>query len=575
MPYKTYFNSFDKKILVGLALLTFLVYVNGLDADFVSDDRYWFLQNPNLGNWSWLLQMPDRVGTWVIYFLAHAIGGLNPFFYRLPNLLFHIASALTIFLLMRALGGRRLAIFTSLLFAVHPILVESVTWIAGGSHAMYSLWIISALLFYILYQRDKNIKLYYSSVAAAFFSIFFSEKAVILAAIFFLYELTFGNLPKNWQRLLPYFGVSALLIFIQVTKFGTRIEGLTTFNYAEPGLDNPLIQVPIAMSEYLKLIFYPKDLTLYHSEMFFTQTQYLLRLAVFLLFSGLILFSYFQIRGKNFKLMIKFWQKIDLPANQTFSWQFLFFWLLFFIIALSPTLTPFRISWIVAERYVYLGSLGIFAVIGLALDKLNQNQKLRTLIYVVYVLYVLFLSWRTVQRNIDWKNEDNLWIATAKTSPSDPKTHNNLGDVYARHGDLEKATQEFQLATQINPSYADAYHNLANTYQKMSEQNKDKSQEYLNLAIENYRKAIEFNPLLWQSYQNLGAIYFEKEDFETAIKYFAEAVKINPSDLNLKFNLGIIHLKAGKKDTAQAIFLEILKVDPGNQAVLNLLGQIK
>lgn len=557
MPYKTYFNSFDKKILVGLALLTFLVYVNGLDADFVSDDRYWFLQNPNLGNWSWLLQMPDRVGTWVIYFLAHAIGGLNPFFYRLPNLLFHIASALTIFLLMRALGGRRLAIFTSLLFAVHPILVESVTWIAGGSHAMYSLWIISALLFYILYQRDKNIKLYYSSVAAAFLSIFFSEKAVILAAIFFLYELTFGNLPKNWKRLLPYFGVSALLIFIQVTKFGTRVEGLSSYNYLEPGVDNPLIQVPIAISEYLKLIFYPQDLTLYHSELSFTLGEYLIRLAIFLAFIAIIVFSFY----KSYR------------SHKTY--KFVFFWLLFFTITLSPTLTPFRISWVVAERYVYLGSLGIFAIIGLTLDKLSQNQKLRTLIYVVYVLYVLFLSWRTVQRNIDWKNEDNLWIATAKTSPSDPKTHNNLGDVYARHGDLEKATQEFQLATQINPSYADAYHNLANTYQKMSEQNKDKSQEYLNLAIENYRKAIEFNPLLWQSYQNLGAIYFEKEDFETAIKYFAEAVKINPSDLNLKFNLGIIHLKAGKKDTAQAIFLEILKVDPGNQAVLNLLGQIK
>lgn len=549
----------DKYILLGLAFLTFLVYANGLGADFVSDDRYWFLANPNLGNWSWLLQMPDRVATWVIFFIAHAIGGLNPLFYRLPNLLFHTGSTLAVFLLFYLLDGKKLAVFVAALFAVHPILVESVTWIAGGSHAMYAFFIIFSFLLYVLFNRNNDQRLYYLSLVTAFLSIFFSEKAVVLAAVFFLYEFTFGSLIKNWKRLIPYFAISAFLIFTQLTKFGTRVEGLTTYNYLESGIDNPLIQVPIALSEYLKLIFWPQDLTLYHSEMSFTLGQYLIRLVVFLLFLATITFAFY----KSYK------------SAKAGSARFIFFWLCFFIITLSPTLTPFRISWVVAERYAYLASLGIFAVIGLLLKWLSQKKRWQMPIYVLFVLLILTLGTRTVARNTDWKNEDNLWIATAKTSPSSPNTHNNLGDVYARWGKLEKAAQEFKTAIEIKPNYADAYHNLANTYQKMSEQDKDKSEEYLKLAVENYKRAIELNPTLWQSYQNLGAIYFYQEGYETAIKYFAEAVKINPADLNLKFNLGVIYLKAGKKDTAQAIFLEILKVDPGNQAVLNALGQVK
>lgn len=547
--------SKNRNALISLGLLAFLVYVNGLGNEFVSDDRYWFLGNPNLGNWSWLLQMPDRVGSWVIFFIAHAIGGLNPLFYRLPNVLFHVGSTLLAFLLCDLLGGRRMAIFTAALFAVHPILVESVTWIAGGSHAQYAFFLILSLLLYILSIQNDDQKFYVYSLFASLLAILFSEKAVVLAGIFFLYELSFGSLSKNWKKLIPYSSLSIASILLQFTKFGGRVTGLATYNYLEPGVDNPLIQIPIAISEYLKLIFWPKDLTLYHSEMSFTWEQYLIRLAVFLLFLAVIAGAFYK-SYKSYK-----------------TYKFLFFWLSFFVVTLAPTLTPFRISWIVAERYVYLGSLGIFALIGLIFAKLSQNSKLQILVYVLFVLSVLFLSWRTVQRNMDWKNEDNLWIATAKTSPSSPNTHNNLGDVYARHGELKKAAEEFETAIEIKPNYADAYHNLANTQQQLAQQ--EDSDEYLTLAIANYQKAIELNPNLWQSYQHLGVIYFNQEQYEPAAEEFKKAIEINPTDLNLIYNLGIVYLKAEKKDLAREIFLSILKLDPNNPAVLNALKELE
>jgi len=303
--------------------------------------------------------------------------------------------------------------------------------------------------------------------------------------------------------------LTAGAVFVQFSKVGTRISGLATQNYTEPGFYNPLIQIPIAIAEYLKLIFWPQALTLYHSELSFTSGEYLIRLVIFLVLGGAVIYAY----KKS---------------------PYVFFWLSFFIVTLAPTLTPLRIAWVVAERYVYLGTLGVLAVVGLVLKKLSDLEQIRIIGYSVFALIVVLLSVRTVLRNRDWKNQDTLWLAAAKTSPSSPQNHNNLGDLYGRRGDLERSIEEFKKAIELKPGYADAYHNLGNTYQQRGG---------VEEAIENYQKAIEFNPNLWQSYQNLGAIYFTREEYQLAEKCFQEAIKINPTNLNLQDNLRLIQLK--------------------------------
>ncbi|MFH2109258.1 MAG: tetratricopeptide repeat protein, partial [Patescibacteria group bacterium] len=90
---------------------------------------------------------------------------------------------------------------------------------------------------------------------------------------------------------------------------------------------------------------------------------------------------------------------------------------------------------------------------------------------------------------------------------------------------------EFKKAIELKPNYADAYHNLANTYQQL---------ERFDEAVENYQKAIEFNPGLWQSYQNLGVIYYHQKNFDEALKYFKESLKINPNNDNLQKLVDVI-----------------------------------
>jgi len=243
--------------------------------------------------------------------------------------------------------------------------------------------------------------------------------------------------------------------------------------------------------------------------------------------------------------------------------RLIFFWLAFFIISLLPTLTPFGISWIVAERYVYLGTVGIIAITSYGLMGLINNKKTEAIGYLIFIIIILSLMTRTIVRNFDWENQDTLWLAAAKTSPSSAQNHNNLGDLYGRHGDLKRSAEEFRIAIKLNPYYADAYHNLGNTYQQMGSP---------AAALENYQLALKYNPNLWQSYQNIAAIYFNQEKYDLAEKEIQKSIKVFPNNPQLHVNLGVIYLKMKDKKKAEESFMKALTIDPKNeQAKLGLI----
>ncbi|MFH1561631.1 MAG: tetratricopeptide repeat protein, partial [Patescibacteria group bacterium] len=235
----------------------------------------------------------------------------------------------------------------------------------------------------------------------------------------------------------------------------------------------------------------------------------------------------------------------------------MFFWLSVFIISLLPTLTPLGISWIVAERYVYLGSIGVFVAVAIVIDRLNRIKNIRNLpLILFFAIIVPLLTIRTIVRNRDWKNQDNLWLAAAKTSPSSSQNHNNLGDLYGRREEFDKAIEEFKIAIELLPNYADAYHNLANIYWQTKQ---------LDLAVESYQKAVEINPRLWQSYQNLAAIAYQQKDLPLTEKYLKQAVEANPSNPSLHYNLALVLREQNKLDEAKKEFQATINLDPNNQ----------
>ena len=531
------------KILVFLAFLVLAVYFNSLGNDFVSDDIGAIKENPLINQVAYFWKAPyfNISPRTIILFLTNKIFDLNPISYRLTNVFFHLGSVWIIYLLVSLFFKRPIPFFTAGIFAVHPILTESVTWISGGPYCQGSFFVLCSFLFYLLAKNKQSFKIYLLSLFFFYISLLNLNKLVVFPAILILYELLFGGLKANWKKLLPFLGISGFWVLHLGGLIGQRITALQTSFYQQPGMENPLTQIPIAITSYLELIFWPKNLTLYHSEMSFTQGEYLLKLAIFILFLAGI--AYFFKKDRRIS-----------------------FWLIFFPLSLLTTLTPLRIGWIVAERYVYLGSLGIIVFIAWLISQTGRWFKNQKIAWIIFSLIILVLATRTVVRNFDWKNQDTLWLATAKTSPSSHQNYNNLGDMYARYGDYQKAIEEFQKAIELKPNYGDAYHNLANVYHLM---NRD------DLAQENYEKALSFNPNLWQSYQNLAAIYFIQEKFDLAKEFMEKAIKINPENIDLHINMGILYSNLGDKQKAKEEFEKALQIDPQNQKAKQQLELMK
>lgn len=532
------FLCMNRWYLLFLLGLVFLCYVNALGNNFVSDDRALVLNMP-IWDTSTILSNPYPLIRQFLYLAVYKITGLNPTLFRLSNIIFHAGVVLLIYTILSAMQKPKIGIFAAVLFAVHPILVESVTWISAGGHIQYSFFFLLSLLFYIL--SKKNIPKYIASVIFYVFALLSSEKAVVLALAFLLFEFSFGSLMRSWKRIVPYFILSGFWVLLYLRLFTLRAGFFEGQQAIDSTLVNPLLQVPIAISSYLQLFFWPDGLTLYHSEMIFSQIEYILRVFILIGFFGLIIYC--------------------LKKN-----KFVFFWLSFFIITLLPTINPFVHAWIVAERYVYLGTIGILTVVAMLFVKLSQKLKFKMATYIIFSFVILSLMVRTISRNVDWQDEDHLWLATARTSPSSAQNHNNLGDYYGRHGDLVNAEKEFRTAIALKPNYADAIHNLGNAYRDMG-----KPQE----AIQMYEKAVTIEPRLWQSYQNIAAIYFSKGDYTNAKAYLDKGLQVDPKNANLRVALSILFYKNGNQKKGEELLMQILKEDPTNQIAKQALLQMQ
>lgn len=520
------------KIFLFLGLIILIVYLNSLGNEFISDDITSISKNPDINSvvYFWKTPYYNLNLRLVINFVIYHLFGLNPAPFRLFNIFIHIGSAWLVYLLLKFFYRRPIPLFAAGIFAVHPLLTESVSWISGGPYSNSAFFLFLSLLFYIYHQKKHKTYLYIFSLLAFIISLLISQKIVVFPAIIILYEILFGDL-RNWKRLLPFVTISGFWTLNLIGLMGERISALESTFYVRPGIDNPLIQIPVAISSYLELALWPQRLSFYHSEMVFAVFEYVIRVIVFIVFTAFYVFSF----KKDKKL---------------------FFWLSFFIICLLPTLTPFRISWVVAERYINPAAIGIFLLIALAISSLEKLTKIKNSSYIIFGLILIVLGSRTIIRNSEWKTSDRFWFATAKYSPSSYQNHNNLADVYFRHQDYDNAEKELKIAIALKPNYGDAYHNLGNVYY---------STKRYDQAIESYKKSLSFNPNIWQSHQNLSVIYFEKGDYFLAKQEIDEALKINPNGDDLYLSLGILYTKLNEPTKAREALEQALRVNPANE----------
>lgn len=528
-----------------LALLVVITYANSLNNDFLSDDINGIVKNKNLGKISNVLVQPYSLVYASIRYLITNIFGKIPIAFRSTNILAHLGATITLYLLISLLHLSQIGFLAAALFAVHPLLCESVVWISAGYNPYSAFLLLTTFSVFIISLQKKKAWFYRLSVLLYFLTLETSEKTIAFSIVLLLYLICWEKAKENWPKIIPFLLLSLIWGLQLMGALSSRAVSLQKDFYQKlPQVETPaqftagtFRQSAIAISSYLGIIAWPNGLTLYRSEMNFSRMEYLGMVAILLSYIATTL--YFFWRNKK-----------------------VFFWLAFFPIILSPTLTPFGVSWIVAERYAYLASIGVFVIIALIFDRLNRIKKIKNIPLIFFGIIITAFMARTIRRNIDWKNQDNLWLAAARTSPSSAQNHNNLGDYYARYNQPDKAIEEFQRAIELKPGYADAMHNLANIYLGKKE---------INKAIEYYQMAIKFNSRLWQSHQNLSSIFFEQKKYQLAENHLLEASKIYPENDILHANLGALYLSQGKKDQAKKEFEISLQLNPENQRVKQFL----
>lgn len=516
--------------IILLIVLTYAAYANGASGEFVMDDIAYLVRNDHISSFQFVLDTPISVGKAFVNWLTFHAAGLNPTAFHIVNLIYHMGSVVLVFLLASLLFNKRTGLIAALLAAVHPLFTESVTWIGGGGYVIYGFYFLLSLLLYVVSYNNKI--LYSISIIFFILALLTSEKAVTLSLVFPIYELCTGSFKRNWKRTVPYLALTAvwlILIFFITGFFQTQLKTYQKLNYNAVGFYNPLVQIPIAISTYIESVFRPDKQAFFHSQLAFTIEEYVLRTGMFLVFLALTLWGW--IKNRRF-----------------------FFWLCVIMISLIPSFSPIIISWMVAERYFYLGGIASMIMLAVILDRLFKERRIALIIFTL--ILVVFLGFRTYLRNRDWLTPEALAIATAKTSPNDARVRNNIGSAYLSQGQPDQAEIEFNKALAINPRYAPAYYNLG----LVAESKKD----YVK-SVDFFKKAIETNPTFSEPYQYLSSKYYDEGQYESARLLLEKAISYGNKTSQFYTNLGLVYNKLGDKTKAVQNLEEALKLQPDNE----------
>ena len=227
-------------------------------------------------------------------------------------------------------------------------------------------------------------------------------------------------------------------------------------------------------------------------------------------------------------------------------------------------MAPVKVSWLVAERYIFLGSLGFALFLVLALKPLSEKMKF--LSTILFVVVVLIYSIRTICRNIDWRTNHNLWVNTVQISPNSHNAWNNIGDDYDKLGQPENAVKGFTQSTVVKPNYADAYHNRANIFYKAGR---------FDLARDSYETALKYSPDLYQTIISLTQVDISEQKTDLALIHAKKLVQIQSKNPQSYYVLAVVYGQLGNKNEMTKNLKKALEIYPNYKPAKDLLTQIK
>ena len=521
----------------ALVIATFVIYFKVGIFSFVNyDDPIYVTENPfvlsglNIDSIIWAFKTGES--NWhPVTILSHALDcqffGADPGMHHLVNLFFHIANSLLLLFLLEKMTGRFWRSFiVALLFAVHPLHVESVAWIAERKDVLSTFWIMLAMIAYL--QFVKNGRFFSYWLCFIFFLLGLMSKSMMVSFPCILLLLDFWPL----KRLSAGSGRRAVFLIIKekipFVLLSAIFCGLTVWTQKNAGAMKSIEIYPLldritnALTSYILYLYkmaLPHQLAVFYP---FPQEPQLILASISLVL--LIAFSLYSI-------------------NQRHRQGFLLTGWLWYLITLLPVIGIIQVGGqAMADRYTYLPSIGIFvAIVWWIGEKTQMYRHMRVLTAVAALgILVSYSAVARVQVNV-WSNSINLFEHALKNTDASYIAHNNLARAYEAEGRLFDSKYQYEQAVKSKPDFFLSLYNLAGVLIDMG---------HFDEAIKHLTEAATLSPQVPSTYYNLGIAYYNLGDRGTASDNFLHAVSLDDVYPDAHFNLGVIREKQNRPEDA-------------------------
>jgi tetratricopeptide (TPR) repeat protein len=572
------FGALRRLLLALLPLLLLMVYAETLNHPFVFDDTSNILKNPHIQLQEFSLAglraavtggpSLNRPVANLSFALNYLAGEYDPPLYRLVNILIHGANALLLFLFLRqtlwlSAGAEvpvamheRTAYLVALLWLVHPLHIQSVTYIVQRMNSLAALFYLSTMIFYVRARQAAAggwaRRLFGAgAVVCALLALGSKENAIALPFMLWIYEILFFQ-EGGWRQLRINLLVTALGFAL-----GLLILGAFSFLYlgsspwesiqaAYAGRDFTMGQR--FMTQWRVVVFYislflwptPHRLTLLHD---FPLSTSLLSppttLASLLVLVGATLAAILLARRHRLLSFSLFWFLGNLVLESSF-------------VGLE----------IIFEHRTYLPSMFLTLLLVLGLQRLTQDWKRQL---TVAALLVGLLGFWTYQRNQVWGDKVGFWLDCLQKCPNEVRIHNNLGQALEEKGRYDEAIDHYRQAIAQDEMYARAYNNLGLALEKTG-----RGEE----AEKVYHHLLSFAPTDADAHYNLGSYLGKTDRALDALEYLEKSHKLQhpDADADVHNNMGIILAMYGRLEEATGHFIEALRIKPRDYLTHNNLG---
>lgn len=472
------------------------------------------------------------------------LGGMEPFGWRLTNLILHLLASLLVLVVgMELLGSRYGALIGALLFTAHPIHTEAVASLLGGrAGLMATVFVLASWWVFLEAERFYGTRrglLHVGSAALLLLGLFSKENAAVLPAVLVLsgWVLRRQSARSLFVLILPHLVVVAGYAVFRILVIGwvDPVDRSAVFGALSGG--RIALSVMVIMASYLRLLVAPWPL---HTQVCYQQLPGTASvatgiLATFLVAGVLVASVWLAVRGR----------RRGHPTHVPFG-------VLFFFLCLLPVLHLVPLPVVMAERFLYLASVGPCLAAG---SLVCRTAAVRPWLPLAVVLPVLAgFGAGTVTRNADWADLDRLYTKAAACNPDSHQPYNNLGTARLREGHPEEALVFFEQAIARAPRQARPWYNLGVGLQRLGQ---------LQLAEEAYRKALTLQPNHSMALVNLGALLQHRGDLQGAEARFRQAIAVNPDDPAPLVNLGTVLHQQGRTQEAEKKLRHALRLVPG------------